>query len=160
MARTIRSVSGIINQMISLTRILIIAQNAEGVSVTQLMIKYHMLRYAKIAAALAGIGGGVIGLVALAAGLAAGAPAMPIAQTMPGQYRIMQATAPVLGHTGEVISRPMSGAGGAGGFTARNLLNIENLNVSPGGMSPEEFIEYSSRRMRTKLRTLTTSMPR
>ena len=144
--------------MISLTRILIIAQTAEGVSVTALMQKYYLLKYAKIAAALAGIGGGALALAGLAASLMAGAPAMPVAQTAPGQFRMVRAAGPVAAivHPQEVISKPATGAGigGLGGGMAFSQTNYITA------LDPEEIKRQIDRSTRTRLRTLTSWAPR
>ena len=152
-ARTVRSVSSVINSMISLSRILVIAQTMEGISVTQLIAKYTILRYAKIAAAVAGLAAGGIGLIALVAGLAAGAAGIPIAQTQPGQFRMVHATRPILAHAGEVIGRPREGGAGLG---AGGPISIGPVYISNEGDSPTQAWQ----RTRDEVRRLAFWWPR
>jgi hypothetical protein len=88
----------------------------------------------QMAIPIIGIAAGFISILA-GAEITAHRAAIPIGQTLPGQYREMTAGGPIMAHKGEIISRPMEGggAGGEGGFN----VNIASLNMRPDGESPE-----------------------
>jgi hypothetical protein len=100
----------------------------------------------------------VLGMVAAAIGILAGIEitrsraAIPVGQTMPGQFRMVQANGPVNLDKGEIISRPMEGGPGLGG----GGINIEQVNISNEGMPADQAWAH----VRSRLRMLTFAWPR
>jgi len=100
----------------------------------------------------------VLGMAAAAIGILAGIEitqsrsAIAVAQTMPGQFRVVQSTGPAILHGGEIVSRPMEGGGAGGG----GGINIEQVNISNEGMPADQAWAH----VRSRLRMLTFAWPR
>ena len=151
MARTIRAVS---REIHFFTMILNMLEKQEEMTGFAATFMGTALRFA-----IPGLGlvAGLIGIIA-AVQLTQTGGIQAVGQTMPGEFREIKSRSPIIPDVGEVLGRPqdINQFGGGGGLT----MVVENLHLSPGGMSPDDFFRYMGRVGRTKLRTYTTRLPR
>ena len=127
--------------------LLAVARTARSVSreIHFLQMAFDILAESELTAATAAqLAIPIIGIFAAGISILAGARLiqaregiLPVGQTAPGEYRMMRGTGPILGHAGEIISRPMQGgAGGPQGLT----MNFYNARIS-GRRDVQEILD-------------------
>ena len=132
-ARAFSNLRSVINQTRLATTQLLLMQNAEQLTVTQLTQKYILLRYAKLAALGLGVMGAVIGLAATAAMLSAGTgPQAVSGQTSTGTSRSVSASGLAVIHAGETISRGGQGSSGTPGGNINITIHSANMSYRAG----------------------------